>query len=330
MTEPRVVLVTGGAGYIGSHACSALAGAGYLPVTVDSLVTGHRESVKWGPLEVGDIADRLFLDDAMRRHRPGAVMHFAAYTSVDESMSNPVKYYENNVLGTLSLLKAATANGIRRLVFSSTCATYGQPADDSKGIPETAPQFPLSPYGASKAMAERLISDCGTAYGLQYALLRYFNAAGAHPFEAIGGSHDPDTALIPVVLETAAGRRTGLSVFGADYPTADGSCVRDYVHVCDLADAHVLSLQHLEQGGPSQVFNLGNGTGFSVFEVVETARRVTGELIPFTVRDRRPGDRPSVFADATKARRVLGWSPRYPQIETILEHAWRWHRNRQY
>ena len=318
-----VVLVTGGAGYIGSHSCKALARAGYLPVAFDNLVHGHRWAVRWGPLEVGDIADRARLDAVIEQYRPVAVMHFAAFSYVGESVSDPGKYYRNNVAGTLTLLEAMRDHGIDRLIFSSTCATYGVPLEIP--ITEAHPQAPINPYGASKWMIERMLADFGAAHGLRSVALRYFNAAGADPEAEIGEDHDPETHLIPLVLDAAAGRRPHITVFGEDYETPDGTCIRDYIHVTDLADAHVLALRALDAGEPGAAYNLGNGLGFSVQEVIDHAREVTGLKVPVVAGARRPGDPPRLVGDARRATTELGWQPRYADLDRIIETAWQWH-----
>jgi UDP-arabinose 4-epimerase len=326
MPQPSnpTILVTGGAGFIGSHACKALARAGYTPVAYDNLVYGHREAVRWGPLEVGDIADRDRLDEVIAHCRPEAAIHFAAYAYVGESVQDPAKYYRNNVAGTLTLLEALVRHGVNRIVFSSTCATYGIP--ERIPIDEAHPQHPINPYGASKLMIERILRDFDTAYGLRSVSLRYFNAAGADPDGEIGENHDPETHLIPLALQAAMGQREALQVFGADYPTPDGSCIRDYVHVTDLAHAHLQALDYLSQGGATTALNLGTGHGHSVFHVIEVARNVLGLDIPAVVANRRAGDPPVLTAVANKAHSVLGWQPRYTDLTVMLQHAWRWHR----
>ena len=319
----QTVLVTGGAGYIGSHACKALAHAGYLPVSYDSLEHGHAEAVRWGPLEQGNIADRARLDEVITRHRPLAVMHFAAYAYVGESVSDPGKYYRNNVAGSLALFEALRDHGIAACIFSSTCATYGVP--QRLPLTEDHPQQPINPYGASKLMVERMLGDFDAAHGLRSISLRYFNAAGADPEGETGESHDPETHLIPLVLDAAAGTRPSVTVFGSDYDTADGTCIRDYIHVSDLADAHVLAMRALLDGAKTTAYNLGNGAGFSVREVIDCARRVTGRDIAVAEGARRPGDPAVLVGDAHRIRTELGWSPRLADLEAIIATAWRWH-----
>ena len=317
------ILVTGGAGYIGSHACKALAQAGYTPVSFDNLVYGHRQAVQWGPLEEGDIADRNALDAVITKYRPTAVMHFAAYAYVGESVQDPGKYYRNNVAGSLTLLEALRDHGIDKFIFSSTCATYGVP--ERSPIDEAHPQRPINPYGASKQMIERMLADFDAAHGLKSIALRYFNAAGADPAAEIGEDHDPETHLIPLVLDAATGRRPAITIYGDDYDTPDGTCIRDYIHVTDLAQAHVLALKALESGASSTVYNLGNGQGFSVRQVINQAEAVTGKKIPVIIGPRRPGDPPRLVGDATRIRRDLGWQSEYADLSSILTTAWRWH-----
>jgi len=316
------ILVTGGAGYIGAHACKALAGAGYTPVAYDNLVYGHPQSVKWGPLEEGDIGDNRRLETVLQKYKPAAVMHFAAYAYVGESVENPAKYYRNNVAGTLTLLESMRSYGINKMIFSSTCATYGMP--EQIPIGEDHPQNPINPYGRSKLMIEWILRDFAVAYGLNFVSLRYFNAAGADPDAEIGEDHNPETHLIPLVLDVALDRRDHLEIFGTDYSTSDGTCIRDYIHVSDLADAHLLALEYLRDGGESNVFNLGNGNGFSVRQVIDSAAKVTGCDIPYLDSDRRPGDPTVLIGDSEKIRRVLGWRPVLNQLETIIETAWQW------
>jgi UDP-arabinose 4-epimerase len=323
MMSVRTVLVTGGAGYVGSHACKALHRAGFQPITCDNLVYGHREAVRWGPLEVGDVSERAWIDSVIERHRPSAIMHFAAYAYVGESVTDPGKYYRNNVAGSLTLLEAARDLGIGSFILSSTCATYGIPA--SLPIQEETPQVPINPYGASKLMVERMLADFEAAHGLRHVALRYFNAAGADPDGEIGEEHEPETHLIPLAIAAAMSGAPPLQVYGSDYPTPDGTAVRDYVHVSDLAEAHVLALQWLSSGGASQSLNLGTGQGHSVREVVDMVGQVGGRTVPSAVAPRRPGDPPRLVADPSCANRVLGWQPRHSSLREIIETAWRWH-----
>ncbi len=328
ISQPTI-LVTGGAGYIGSHAALALKKAGYGVVVLDNLAYGHPEIIKdvvQVELVVGDTNDRALLEQLFTTHNIAAVMHFAAYIAVGESVQEPGKYYYNNVSSTLNLLETAIAAGVKKFVFSSTCAVYGMP----KEIPmtENHPHDPLSPYAASKDMVERILADFDRAYGLKSVAFRYFNASGADPSGNLGEDHNPETHLIPLALLTALGKRKSLYIFGTDYDTPDGTAVRDYIHVNDLADAHVLGLKYLLDGGESQVFNLGNGNGFSVREVIETARKVTGKEIPALESDRRPGDAPILVGSSDKAQKILGWSPNYADLNTIVSHAWQWHQKR--
>jgi UDP-arabinose 4-epimerase len=316
------VLVTGGAGFVGSHACKALAAAGFLPVTYDNLAQGHRWAVRWGPLEIGDIEDRGRLQQVMDRYRPSAVMHFAALTAAGESVAQPARYYRNNVSRFLVLLDAMQRQKIDRIVFSSTAAVYGTP--EHTPIDEKHPLAPINPYGMSKLMGERILQDCAVAHGLRSISLRYFNAAGCDPDGEIGESHEPETHLIPIVLEAAAGDRSHVAIFGTDYPTADGTCVRDYVHVTDLASAHVLALARLERGHGAEAFNLGNGNGFTVREVIAAAERISGVEIPVKLEPRRAGDPPILVADASRARADLNWQPAYSGLDTQISNAWRW------
>jgi UDP-glucose 4-epimerase len=323
------ILVTGGAGYIGSHAVLALQQAGYGVVVLDNLVYGHRELVEnvlKAELVIGDTNDRVLLDKLFDTHDIAAVMHFAAYAYVGESVTNPAKYYRNNVTGTLTLLEAMLEAEVNKFVFSSTCATYGIP--DTVPIPEDHPQNPINPYGATKLMVERILADFNAAYDFKSVCFRYFNAAGADPEGRLGEDHNPETHIIPLVLQTALGLRDSVSIFGTDYPTPDGSCIRDYIHVTDLASAHVLGLEYLLNGGESQAFNLGNGSGFSVKEVIDTARTITGREIKAIECDRRPGDPPALVGSSEKARSVLGWQSQYADLTQILTHAWNWHQQR--
>lgn len=323
------ILVTGGAGYIGSHAVLALQRAGYGVIVLDNLVYGHRELVEEVlkvELIVGDTSDRALLDNLFATREIAAVMHFSAYAFVGESVTDPAKYYRNNVIGTLTLLEAMMAASIRKFVFSSTCATYGVPV--AVPLTEDHPQNPINPYGATKLMVERILADFDAAYDFKSVCFRYFNAAGADPTGLLGEDHNPETHLIPLVLQTALGKRESVSIFGTDYPTPDGTCIRDYIHVSDLADAHILGLEYLLQGGKTDAFNLGNGNGFSVKEVIEAAKAVTGKEIEVKVSDRRPGDPPALVGSSDKARKILGWQPQYPDIKEILSHAWTWHLQR--
>jgi UDP-arabinose 4-epimerase len=319
----RSVLVTGGAGYIGSHTCKALAAAGYLPVTMDNLVFGHRWAVRWGPFEQADLADREAVERILRQHDIGAVIHFAAYAYVGESMADPGKYFRNNVANTLNLLEAMGVAGVGRIVFSSTCATYGIP--EAVPIGEDHPQRPVNPYGESKLFVERALHWHGVAHGLRWTALRYFNAAGADPDGEIGEDHQPETHLIPLAIETALGRRRELLVMGTDYPTPDGTAIRDYIHVADLADAHVRALRHLEANGISGALNLGTGHGHSVREVVAMVERVSGRQVNARNAPRRAGDPPALVAAPGRATELLAWEPRWSSLQSIVQTAYRWH-----
>jgi len=317
------ILVTGGAGYIGSHTCKALKQAGYQPVTFDNMVYGHEWAVKWGPLIKGDILDGGALDTAFKKYEPQAVLHFAAFAYVGESVADPEKYYHNNVMGTLSLLSAMRRAKCRSIVFSSTCATYGVPRE--LPLREDHPQKPINPYGWTKLMMEQTLSDFDTAYGVRYAALRYFNAAGADPDCEIGEEHDPETHLIPLVIQATQGRRGHVEIFGTDYDTPDGTCIRDYIHVADLAVAHIQALEYLQDKDQSLVVNLGTGNGQTVREVIRAVEKVSGKVTPVKEGPRRPGDPPGLYAYADKAYKLLGWKPQYGDIETIVGTAWRWH-----
>lgn len=323
------ILVTGGAGYIGSHVVKVLQNKGYHVLVLDNLVYGHRdvvETVLGAELIVGDICDRKLLDCIFSVYNIEAVMHFAAYAYVGESVRDPVKYYRNNVSGTVNLLEAMVDAQVNKFVFSSTCATYGVP--ETVPISETLPQNPINPYGASKLMVERILADFDKAYGVRSVCFRYFNAAGADPDGRLGEDHTPETHLIPLVLQTALGHRESISIFGTDYLTPDGTCVRDYIHVMDLAQAHILGLQHLLGGKKSDVFNLGNGNGFSVRDVIETAKRVTEQSINVIEAERRLGDPPILVGSYEKAKAMLGWQPQFTELKDILIHAWKWHQKR--
>ena len=320
------ILVTGGAGYVGSHACKALAAAGWRPVVYDNLSRGRRAAVRWGPLVEGDLADRAAVMAALSAHNIGAVMHFAAFAYVGESVGDPELYYHNNLGGTLSLLSAMRAAGVATLVFSSTCAVYGVPA--SVPIREDCPKVPLNPYGETKLAIERALHWYSGAYGLRHAALRYFNAAGCDPEGEIGEDHDPETHLIPRVLRAALGTAEPVEIYGTDYPTPDGTAIRDYIHVTDLADAHVKALADLAAGGDSMALNLGTGSGASVREVVAAVERVAGRRVPKREAARRPGDPPELVADPALARARLGWQPRHSDLDTIVGTALAWETRR--
>lgn len=317
------ILVTGGAGYIGSQVCKALAASGYEPIAYDNLSRGVETSVRWGPIEIGDVADRARLCDVLRRHRPAGVMHFAAFTDVRESLAHPSLYHAVNVLGSRTLLDAMRECAVDVLVFSSSCATYGMPI--AVPITEQHPQNPINPYGASKLMAEQIIRDYGTAYGLRWMILRYFNAAGADPDDDLGERHDPETHAVPLAILAALGKGPPFNLYGTDYATADGSAIRDYIHVGDLASAHVAAFKHLLDGGASDALNLGTGTGTSVLELIAAVERVGARPVPTVRRPRRAGDPPILVAAAGRARVVLGWQPSFTTIGEIVHTAWRWH-----
>lgn len=320
----KTILVAGGAGYIGSHMTALLVEKGYDVVVADNLCTGHWQAVKGAKLRVGDVRDAAFLDRVFTEDRIDGVINFAAFSLVGESVTDPLKYYGNNVAGAQSMLTAMKNHRVDKIVFSSTAATYGEP--EKQPIEETDRTDPTNPYGASKLAIEGMLKWCGRAYGIRYAALRYFNAAGANTDVGIGEDHSPETHLIPLVLKTALGQREHIGIFGEDYPTADGTCIRDYIHVRDLAEAHLLALEHLERGGESGVFNLGSGDGFSVREIIDTARKVTGKPIPAKAEPRRAGDPSVLVASNRKAREVLGWAPRRG-LEEILSDAWVWHQS---
>lgn len=320
------VLIVGGAGYIGSHANKLLNAAGYKTVVFDNLCAGHRRLARWGEFFKGDLGKPADLARCFKKYKISAVMHFAAFAAVGESVADPAKYYRNNVANTLNLLDAMRAAGVKHLIFSSSAATYGQPV--KLPITEAHPQAPVNPYGRTKLMMEAAMADYGAAYGIRHIALRYFNAAGADPDGATGELHNPETHLIPLVLQAAAGRRKDIKVFGGNYKTPDGTCLRDYIHVTDLAQAHLLALKHLERGGRGGAFNLGDGKGFSVLEVIKTAEKVTGRKIKVVMAARRAGDPAALVASSARIRRVLGWKPRYAALETIIRHAWEWERKR--
>lgn len=318
------ILVTGGAGYIGSHTCKQLKAAGYTPVTFDNMVYGHEWAVKWGPLVKGDIQDRAALDAAFAKYAPAAVIHFAAYTYVGESVEDPGKYYRNNVYGTVNLLEAMRDHNCGNIIFSSTCATYGVP--ETMPMTEQLPQRPINPYGWTKLMIEQVLRDFEHAHGIKHMALRYFNAAGADPDGEIGEDHAPETHLIPLTVLAGLGRRGPIKIFGQDYPTPDGTAIRDYIHVTDLADAHVLGLGVLLDGGESRMINLGTGHGASVREVVDAVGCSLGSPVPAENAPRRAGDPPMLVADATRAKTELSWTPRYTNLDDIVGTACRWHK----
>jgi len=322
------VIVTGGAGYIGSHACKALAQAGFVPVTFDNLVTGWEDAVKFGPFENGDLLDRARLDAVFETYKPVAVMHFAALSQVGESMSEPAKYWRNNVQGSLNLIEATVAAGVRNFVFSSTCATYGD--HDNVTLNEDVEQVPINAYGASKRAIEDMLRDFEGPFGLQSVIFRYFNVAGADPDAEVGEFHQPETHLVPLMLDAIDGKRDALTIHGTDYETPDGTCIRDYVHVCDLVDAHVLGLRWLQDGNGSRVFNLGTGTGFSVREVIDHSRAVTNRAVPYVEGPRRPGDCTKLVSGSTRAKKELGWEPKRSKMDLMIADAWRWHQTGHY
>mgnify|MGYP001347246015 CR=1 FL=1 len=318
------ILVLGGAGYIGSHMVYRLMEKGYEVCVIDNLQTGHRKAVHPdAKFYVGDLRNRDFVKQVLKKEKIEGVIHFAANSLVGESMIDPLKYYDNNVYGTQILLEAMKESGIRHIVFSSTAATYGEP--DEIPLTETSRTDPTNTYGETKLAMEKMMKWCERAFGLKYVALRYFNVAGARPTGEIGEDHRPETHLIPIVLQTALGKREAITIYGDDYPTKDGTCIRDYIHVEDLVDAHLLALDYLRDGGKSDIFNLGSNHGFSVKEIIEMAKRVTGKDIPAKVGDRRPGDPSVLIASSEKAKRILGWKPERTHIETIILDAWNWH-----
>ncbi len=319
----ETVLVTGGAGYIGSHTCKVLAKSGFLPVTYDNLSTGHAYAVKWGPFVQGDLADRVRLSETIETYKPKAVLHFAADALVVESVENPAKYYRNNVAGTLSLLEAMRQHNLTHLVFSSTCATYGNPT--TTPISESHPQAPINPYGRTKWFAEQMMTDFEAAFGLKTIFLRYFNAAGADLATEIGENHTPETHLVPSIIQAGLGQRAAITIYGTDFETPDGSAIRDYVHVLDLAKAHVQALQYLLNRQKSDAFNLGTGKGTSVLELIEAVQKQSGKEIPQKIERRRAGEPARLTADHRKAKEILNWDPEYSNLPTIIESAWKWH-----
>jgi UDP-glucose 4-epimerase len=322
------VLVTGGAGYIGSHACKALKAAGFTPVTYDNLSTGWREAVKFGPCEEGDLLDRVRLNAVFEMYRPIAVMHFAALSQVGESMAVPGKYWRNNLSGSLNLVETMLQAGCKRIVFSSTCATYGD--QDNVVLDENSAQLPINSYGRSKRAIEEMLADFAASDGLDAVIFRYFNVAGADPEAEVGEFHQPETHLIPLILDAIDGKRDRLTVFGTDYDTPDGTCIRDYVHVMDLVEAHVLGIDWLQAGKGSRVFNLGTGAGFSVREVMDVAAQVTGRAVPFENGPRRDGDCTKLVSGSERAETELGWNPKRSSLVEMIADAWRWHRQGHY
>lgn len=322
------VLVTGGAGYIGSHACKVLKAAGFTPVTYDNLSTGWEDAVKFGPFVNGDLTDRQKLDETFQEFQPVAVMHFAAFSQVGESMQDPGKYWRNNVMGSLTLIEAMVAADCKQLVFSSTCATYGD--QDNVLLDEDCPQEPTNSYGASKRAIEDIIENFGKSHGLRHVMFRYFNVAGCDPEGEVGEFHQPETHLIPLMLDAIDGRRPALTIFGTDYDTPDGTCIRDYVHVMDLVDAHVLGMNWLIDGKESRTFNLGSGQGFSVREVVESSKSVTNREVPIVEGERRAGDCTKLVSGSVRAKNELKWNPSKSDMGTMISDAWRWHQNGHY
>jgi len=322
------VLVTGGAGYIGSHACKVLRDAGFTPVAFDNLSTGWEEAVKFGPFVKGDLMERAALDAAFQEFEPVAVMHFAAFSEVGEAMRKPGKYWRNNVMGSLKLIEATVASGCKNFVFSSTCATYGE--QDGVLLDEDCPQAPLNAYGASKRAIEDMLTDFCASDGLRSVIFRYFNVAGADPDGEVGEFHTPETHLVPLILDAIDGKRGELTIFGDDYDTPDGTCIRDYVHVMDLADAHVRGLRWLQDGNESRVFNLGTGRGFSVREVMDHSKVVTNRDVPWKMGERRAGDCTKLVSGSTRAAEELGWVPKRSTLEAMITDAWRWHQNGHY
>ena len=323
MKNSKHILVAGGAGYIGSHTCKSLLASGYIPVAYDNLSYGHKEAVKWGPFVKGSIEDSQKLAYVIEKYKISAVMHFAALCYVGESVTDPAKYYQNNVVNTLSLLKTMIKKGVDKFIFSSTCATYGEPQE--LPITEKHSQNPINPYGRTKLMVEQILDDFKTAYGLKAISLRYFNAAGADPDGDIGEDHVPETHLIPLILKAAHGQKKDITVFGDDYPTEDGTCIRDYIHINDLAHAHILALEKLFNGSSGGSYNLGNGNGYSVKQVINTAKKITGRSILCKIDKRREGDPAVLVGSSKKAIDELGWKPQFADLDSIIETAWKWH-----
>jgi len=323
MKQVKNVIVTGGAGYIGSHACKELLSKGYTPIVVDNLSTGWQEAVNFGPLECVDLLDATKLQLVFKKYQPEAVMHFAAFSQVGESVIDPLMYWRNNVVGSLNLFEACRLQGCNKIIFSSTCATYGE--HDNVLLNEGTKQYPTNPYGASKRAVEEILQQMSVSTGLKYVIFRYFNVAGAHPDGDIGEYHNPETHLIPLILDTIDGKRAAITIFGTDYETPDGTCIRDYVHVCDLVDAHISGLKWLENGGPNRVFNLGTGSGFSVREVIEHARLVTNRNLPVIEGKRRSGDCSKLVSGSDLAKFELRWEAKRSTLTDMITDAWRWH-----
>ena len=319
------VLVTGGAGYIGSHACKVLHYSGYTPITIDNLSTGWSEAVKFGPFEVVDLLDQESLNRVFGEYQPVAVMHFAAFSQVGESVADPLKYWRNNVLGSVNLFQACVSHGCKNVIFSSTCATYGD--QDNVVLTETCKQHPVNAYGASKRAVEEILQHMSKSAGLKHVIFRYFNVAGADPDSEIGEFHQPETHLIPLILDAIDGKRDSITIYGTDYETQDGTCIRDYVHVCDLIDAHVLGLKWLENGGSDRVYNLGTGVGFSVREVIDRAGVVTNQAVPIIEGPRRSGDCTMLVSGSELAQAELGWRPKRSSLDYMIKDAWRWHQS---
>ena len=319
-----MILIVGGAGYIGSHINKELNKQGYKTVVFDSLVKGHKEAVKWGDFFEGDLGNVDDIREVFKKYQIEAVLHFAAFIEVGESVKDPQKYYQNNVKNTLNLFQVMLENNVKKIIFSSTAATFGNP--QYTPIDEKHPQIPINPYGQAKLMVEKILADYDLAYGLKYVALRYFNACGADLDGEIGENHNPESHLIPLILDAALGKREDIKIFGTDYPTVDGTCIRDYIHVTDLAQAHILALKKLMDGGESDCFNLGNGSGFSVRQVIEVAKKITGVDFKVTETERRAGDPPELIADSKKAKEILKWEPKYFDLETIISSAWNWHK----
>jgi UDP-glucose 4-epimerase len=317
------ILIVGGAGYIGSHMCKYLSKNGYLPIVLDNLSRGHEKAVKWGPLIEGSISDRNILKRVFSEHRIDAVMHYAAYSYVGESVTDPSMYYQNNLADTICLLSEMVEAEIKNIVFSSSCAVYGEPEEIP--ITENHPKNPVNPYGWTKYMVEQVLNDFKYAYGVESVSLRYFNAAGADPEGELGEDHNPETHLIPIAIQAALGKREEIRIYGNNYPTHDGTCIRDFIHVEDLAESHLLALNRLLNGKGGGTYNLGNGEGYSVREVIDITRRITGKPIRDRVVDRRDGDPAVLVGSSDKAKNELGWNPRFPDLESIVETAWHWH-----